>query len=466
MSKERRAIRIGNCSGFFGDRVAAAREMVDGGPLDVLIGDWLAELTMLILAKQKDGTGYARTFVAQMEQVLEPCLTRGIKVVSNAGGLDPHACAQAVADIAAARGLSARIAVVTGDNLMPRIDELRAGGETFVNMDTGETLAEAGLTPLTANAYLGGRPIAQALAGGADIVITGRVTDAALVVGPAIWWHDWPDAPGTPADLDALAGAVLAGHVIECGAQASGGNYAFFTEVPGLEHPGFPIAEVDADGSSVITKHPGTGGMVTVGTVTAQLLYEIGAPAYLNPDVVSRIDTAQLTQIGTDRVRLSGARGEAAPARVKVAMNGVGGYRNTMTLVITGADVEAKADIASRGICGVSLEQARTLDPRALAAASTLDVRELEIDLRTTPFEDPITLAQAQSHLRITVKADDTRAAGRAFSTRVIEATLSSYPGFFTTTPPTDASAFGIYWPTTVDATSVPAHVELVEVTR
>ena len=282
-----RPLRIANCSGFYGDRLAAAREMVDGGPIDVLTGDWLAELTMLVLAKnmlRDNGAGYARTFVTQMEQVMGQCLDRGIKVVSNAGGLTPDRCAEAVAAVAAKLGLDPVIGYVEGDNLVPRLAELRAAGADLANLDTGEPLGDRPV--LTANAYLGGWGIAEALARGADIVITGRVTDAALALGPAAWHHGW-----RRDDWDALAGAVVAGHVIECGAQATGGNFAFFTEVPGLEHPGFPIAEVAADGSSVITKHPGHGGMVSVDTVTAQLLYEIGGPAYLNPDVTARFDS-------------------------------------------------------------------------------------------------------------------------------------------------------------------------------
>ncbi|HEX4904252.1 MAG TPA: acyclic terpene utilization AtuA family protein, partial [Acidimicrobiales bacterium] len=277
-------LRIANCSGFYGDRVAAAREMVDGGPIDVLTGDWLAELTMLILAKnrQRDAsTGFARTFVTQMEQVMGDCLDRGIRVVSNAGGLAPAACAAAVQAVADKLGLSPSIAYVEGDDLLGRLGELRAAGHDLANLDTGEPLGEKQVW--TANAYLGGWGIAEALGRGADIVITGRVTDAAVVIGPAAWHHGW-----ARDDWDALAGALVAGHVIECGPQATGGNYSFFQEVPGLERPGFPIAEVAADGSSVITKHPGHGGLVSVGTVTAQLLYEIGGPAYLNPDVTAR----------------------------------------------------------------------------------------------------------------------------------------------------------------------------------
>src|SRR5437868_5117852 len=265
--------------------------MVEGGPIDVLTGDWLAELTLLILAgnRLKGRPGYAPTFLKQLEEVLGTCLERGIRIVTNAGGLDPAGCATAVAELAAGLGLSAKVAHVTGDDVLGHDLDL-------INLDTGEKLAE---TPLTANAYLGGRPIATALSAGADIVVTGRVTDAALVTGPGIWRYGW-----TPADLDALAGSVVAGHIIECGCQATGGNYSFFQEVPDLAHCGFPIAELHADGSSVITKHPGTGGLVSIGTATAQLLYEIGAPRYLGPDVVNRFDTLALTDDGPDRVRV------------------------------------------------------------------------------------------------------------------------------------------------------------------
>ncbi len=458
-------IRIANCSGFFGDRLSAAQEMVDGGPIDVLTGDWLAELTMLILARQKmkHGNGYARTFLTQMESVLGTCLDRGIAVVSNAGGLDPAALGQGLTELGELLGMPVRVGVVSGDDLMPRLTTLADQGEQFVNLDTGESLRDAGVQPITANAYLGAEPITRALAAGADIVVTGRVTDAALVIGPAAWRHGWDYAAaraGDQATLDALAGALVAGHVIECGAQATGGNYAFFGDVPGLEHPGFPVAEIEADGSCVITKHPGTGGMVTVGTVTAQLLYEIGGPAYLNPDVTADFESIALAQVGRDRVRISGTRGLEPPERLKVAMNYLGGFRNTLTLVLTGLDVEAKADLALRTIAGVGLEQARGLgDPSDLATASALDVAELSVALDATAKDDPELPSDAQSFLRLTVKDPDGKKAGKPFTAPVIEATLSSYPGLFPTTPPGPASPYGVYWPTTVMRDRVPVSV-------
>ena len=298
-------IRIANCSGFYGDRLSAAKEMVEGGPIDVLTGDWLAELTMLILARSqasRPGGGYARSFVTQMEQVMVTCLEKGIKVVSNAGGLDPAGCAAAVAEVADRLGLKPTIAYVDGDNLLPRLGELVASGVDLAHFETGEPIGDTSRF-ISANAYLGCWGIVDALDRGADIVITGRVTDAAVVCGPAAWHHRW-----ARDDWDRLAGAVVAGHIIECGTQATGGNYSFFTEVPGMTRVGFPWAEVAADGSCVIGKHDGTGGEVSVGTVTSQLLYEIGSPAYLGPDVTARFDTIRLEQVARDRVVSQPAR--------------------------------------------------------------------------------------------------------------------------------------------------------------
>jgi hypothetical protein len=463
VSEVRRAVRIANCSGFFGDRIDAAREMVEGGPIDVLTGDWLAELTMLILARQRmkhgAGSGYARTFLTQMEQVLGTCLERGIKVVSNAGGLDPAGCAAALRALATERGLDVRIAYVEGDDLLPRIAELTEAGETFTNLDTGEAFSTFGMPALTANAYLGGRGITAALVAGADVVITGRVTDAALVVGPAAWWHGWDyDDAST---IDALAGAVVAGHVIECGAQATGGNYAFFTEVPGLEHVGFPWAEVAADGSSVIGKHDGTGGLVSVGTVTAQLLYEIGSLDYANPDVTARFDTIALAQVADDRVAITGVQGYAAPSTAKVALNTLGGFRNSASLVLTGLDIEAKADLALRTIAGIPLAQALSATSQENAAASRLDVRELDVRLLRRDREDPRTTADAQAELRLTVKAADPKKVGKAFTAPIVESALGSYPGMFPTAPPAEGTPFGIYWPTTVPAQLVTQTVTI-----
>ncbi|MGY1615480.1 acyclic terpene utilization AtuA family protein [Geodermatophilus sp. SYSU D00691] len=446
----RRPVRIANCSGFYGDRLSAAREMVEGGPIDVLTGDYLAELTMLILwkARRKDPTaGYARTFLAQLEQVLGTCFERGVKIVTNAGGLHPLGLAEAVGDLAARLGVPARVAAVTGDDLLDRLPELQAAGVDLAHLDTGEKLADSGLRPLTANAYLGGWGIAEALAADADVVVCPRVTDASLVVGPAAWWHGW-----RRTDWDALAGAVAAGHVVECGPQATGGNYAFLDEIRDRRAPGFPIAEVAADGSSVITKHPDTGGLVSVGTVTAQLLYEIAEPAYANPDVVAHFDTVALTQEAPDRVRISGTRGSPPPDTLKVALNALGGYRNTMTLVLTGLDVEEKAAWA---------EQLLFDQLGGRGAFAETDVRLLRFDVPDAPTNE-----QATAHLRITVKDADAEKVGRRFSDAAVGLALGGYAGFHATSPPTPESAYGVYWPALVPADAVAHAVHLPDGTR
>jgi hypothetical protein len=426
----KRSVRIANCSGFYGDRLRAARDMVDGGPIDVLTGDYLAELTMLILYKAREknpSAGYARTFLTQMEQVLGTCLDRGIKVVSNAGGLNPAGLAEALTALADGLGLHPRIAWIEGDDILPALDDLQSAGHSIANLDTGQPLAAAAARPVTANAYLGGWGIAAALTDH-DVVICPRVTDASLVVGPAAWWHDW-----SRTDFNALAGAVAAGHVIECGPQATGGNYSRLEEITDRRYPGFPIAEVAADGSSVITKHDGTGGLVSAGTMTAQLLYEIAEPAYLNPDVVAHFDTLALTQDGPDRVRISGTQGSPPPDTLKVAINYIGGYRNTMTLVLTGLDIEAKAAWAEQQLFDIL---------GGHDAFAETDVRLLRFDRPDAPTNE-----QATAHLRVTVKDPDPQLVGRAFSDATMELALGGYAGFHTTTPPSAASVYGVYWP-------------------
>ncbi len=422
-------IRIANCSGFLGDRHTAAYEMVSGGPIDVLTGDYLAELTLAILARQRikdPQRGYARQFLDHMDGVLELCLDRGTKVVVNAGGLNPGGLARAVEGMAQELGRPTTVAAVSGDDLMPRMSEL-AG--RLHHTATGKTFAEMG-EPLTANAYLGGWGIAAALDRGADIVVTGRVSDASLVVGPAAWHHGWK-----PTDFDQVAGAVAAGHVIECGAQATGGNYSFLAEVQGV--PGFPIAEVAEDGTSVITKHPGTGGLVSVGTVTAQLLYEIGAPAYPNPDVVARLDTVALTQDGEDRVRISGTQGFAPPVTTKVAATTHGGYRNSMTMIVAGMDIEAKAEMALEGLW------------TGLGGADQF--ASVDVQLLRTEHEDPPSHEAAFAYLKVTVVDRDADKVGRRFSNAVVELILASYPGFTLTSPPGPAGPVLEYWPSLVE---------------
>ncbi|HVA10209.1 MAG TPA: acyclic terpene utilization AtuA family protein [Acidimicrobiales bacterium] len=426
-------LRIANCSGFFGDRLSAAREMVEGGPIDVLTGDWLAELTMYILHKTRERTGgYARTFLRQLEEVLPTCVERGITIVSNAGGLNPEGLAEAVTELARRQGVVVRVASVSGDDITGRVPDLLKKGHSFTNLDTGETLDPA--APLvTANAYLGGRPIADALAAGADIVVTGRVTDASVIVGPALHAFGWKDD-----DVNSIAGAVVAGHVIECGAQCCGGNYAFFDEVTAPERIGFPIAELHPDGSSVITKHPGTGGIVSVGTVTAQLLYEIGGPRYLSPDAVARFDTIALHQEGSDRVRISGVVGEPPPPDLKVTANLDGGWRNSMTMAITGSLVEQKARLAAAAVWAGIPGGRDAFEETA---------EDLSGDMRGAGI----------AFLRLAVRGGDEAAVGRGFSGAVVETSLASYPGTFFTSAPSGAQAVARYWPTTIPADEVNA---------
>jgi len=438
-------LRIANCSGFYGDRLAAAREMIEDGPIDFLTGDYLAELTMMILwkARHKDNSrGYAVTFLKQMEDVLGLALDRGVKIVTNAGGLNPEGLTNELRDLCQRLGLKAKILHIDGDNLLPQLDDLQAAGHELRNIDTGKSLSEMNVTPLSANAYLGCWGIVEALNQGADVVVCPRVTDASVIAGPAAWHHGWKRN-----DWDQLSGAIVAGHVIECGTQCTGGNYAFFQEVDGLEHPGFPIAEMFQDGSSVITKHAGTGGQVSVGTVTSQLLYEIDKPAYFNPDVVSRFDTIEIEQEGPDRVRLSGIRGEPAPPTMKVCLNYVGGFRNQMTFVMTGLNIPEKVALVERTLH-------HELD------ISKFDL--FDVSLANTAKPDAATNQEAASLLKVTVKSQNPKVVGRAFSSKIVEMVLASYPGLFATTPPTDGSPFGVYWPALIPS-EIPKQVVVSE---
>jgi len=427
-------LRVANCSGFYGDRLSAAREMVEDGPIDFLTGDYLAELTLLILwkMKQKDSDGgYARTFLTQMEEVLGTCLDKGIKIVTNAGGLNPASLAVRMRALSDGLGLQANIAHIEGDDILAKLPDLQASGEELAHLDTGQPLAASGIQPIAANAYLGAWGIVEALNTGADVVICPRVTDASVVVGPAAWHFGWDKS-----DWDRLASSVVAGHILECGAQATGGNYSFFQEVPGLEHPGFPIAEMHADGSFVVTKHEGTGGLVSKGTVTAQLLYEIGSERYMNPDVVARFDTIELEQEGPDRVRVSGVRGEPAPDTTKVCINYLGGFRNTMTFVLSGLDIEEKAKLAEETLFS------------ELGGKDQFD--EVDVRLTRSDKEDPQSNEEAGALLRVTVKDKDAKKVGRAFSAKVIEMALANYPGFHMASGLSSENAFGVYWPALV----------------
>ncbi|MFB7556892.1 acyclic terpene utilization AtuA family protein [Streptomyces brevispora] len=398
-------LRIGNASGFYGDRFDAVREMLTGGPLNILTGDYLAELTMLILGRSRlkdPSRGYATTFLRQLEEGLGLARERGVRIVTNAGGLNPTGLAEAVRELADKVGVPVRVAHVEGDSL-PVPDGY-----------------------LTANAYLGGDGIAACLRAGADVVVTGRVTDAALVTGPATAHFGWG-----PDDHDALAGAVVAGHVLECGTQATGGNYSFFRGHD-LRRPGFPVAEIHADGTSVITKHDGTGGVVDVGTVTAQLLYETGGARYAGPDVTARLDTVRLARQGPDRVRISGVRGEAPPPTLKAGLTRLGGWRGEVVFVLTGLDIEAKAQLVRDQFADAFARAGRQPD-------------EVRWELARTDRADAATEETASALLRLVVRDQEPDVVGRALSGAAIELALGSYPGFHVTAPPGKGAPYGVF---------------------
>ncbi|MFF5705857.1 acyclic terpene utilization AtuA family protein [Streptomyces sp. NPDC012794] len=397
--------------------------MLTGGPLDVLTGDYLAELTMLILGRDRlkdPALGYAKTFLKQLEEGLGLARERGVRIVTNAGGLNPAGLAAAVRALAAEVGVPVSVAHVEGDDLMPY-----------------------GKDALTANAYLGGAGITACLRAGADVVVTGRVTDAALVSGPAAWWFDWG-----PHEYDRLAGAVVAGHVLECGTQATGGNYSFFTGHD-VRRPGFPLAEVSEDGSAVVTKHPGSGGAVTPGTVTAQLLYETQGVRYLGPDVTARLDTVRLAPDGEDRVRISGVRGEPPPTTLKVGVSRVGGWRNEVVFVLTGLDIEAKAALV-----------------RAQLAEALRGVDSVRWTLARTDHADADTEEAASALLRLVVRDPSPDRVGRALTSAAVELALASYPGFHVTAPPGPAQPYGVFTSALVPAGSVPHTAVLEDGTR
>ena len=430
-------IKIANCSGFYGDNLSIAKKMVEGGPIDVLTGDYLAELTMTILYNQKmkrgENLGYVGTFIKQFREVAKLCDDKKIKIVSNAGGLNPASMANEVENIIKELELDLKVAYIDGDDLMPRLDELSSSGEKLKNIDKNNDLFSYEKKPVTANAYLGAWGIKEALDNDADVVICPRVTDAAVVIGPAAWKFNW-----SRNDYDQLAGALAAGHVIECGAQATGGNYSFFKEVPSFKDIGYPIAEINEDGSFIITKHPNTGGLVSVGTVTAQLLYEIGSPAYVNPDVISHFDTLKIEQESKDRVLISGCRGSSPPKDHKVCINLAGGFRNGTELLLTGLDIEEKAKLITETIFD------------SVGGKEQFD--KVDIQLHRTDKENPESNEQAQAFLRIDVMSEDPDLVGRLFSAKITELALANFPGWTGRSGVVPSGPYIEYWPALVDS--------------
>ena len=439
-------IKIANCSGFYGDKLSAAKDLVDGGPIDVLTGDYLAELTMAILFGQKmqrgEDKGYVGTFLKQINQIAKSCKEKNIKIVSNAGGLNPKSMAIEIEKILKEQSIDMKVAYIDGDDLMPTISNLKKSGEEFKNIDKGKKLDESGYSPLTANAYLGAWGIKEALDKGADIVVCPRVTDAAVVIGPAAWKFNWKRN-----NYDALAGALAAGHIIECGCQATGGNYAFFKEVESFDNVGYPIAEIYDDGSFYVTKHPDTGGLVSTGTVTAQLLYEINSPAYVNPDVIAHFDTLKIEEVEKDKVYVSGCRGSSPPDKHKVCINLAGGFRNGMEIILTGLDIEDKAKVFTDALFN------------SVGGRKQFD--DVSIQLHRTDKENPNSNEEAMASLLVSVKSKDQNLVGRLFSAKIIELALANIPGFFAQGGVKSSGPVIIYWPALVDSKYIKEKVHV-----
>ncbi len=433
------SVRIANMSGFYGDRLSAAKEMVEGGEIDFLTGDYLAELTMAILHKakmKKPELGYARSFVKQMESVMGSCMDKGIKVVVNAGGLNPKGLATALESLADSLGLHPVIASIAGDNLMPRMEELAKNGAKLTHLDSGIDLVESGMLPVSANAYLGCWGIVDALKRGADIVVTGRVADTSVVMGPAAFHFGWEET-----NWDALAGAAVAGHIIECGAQTSGGNYSNFEEVQNWNHVGFPIASISEDGSSVISKHENTGGLISVGTVTAQLVYEINAPSYITPDVVAHFDTITLKQVGENKVSVAGIKGSPATTSSKVTVNCMGGFQNAMTFYFAGLQNDKKVDIFKKQFL------------HHIGGEDCFD--QIRFDYFPTNKDNPQTNEEALATLKVSVVDNDPQKAGKLFTSKIIELALCSVPGFSISAAPGPAKPRIVHFPALIDKTHI-----------
>lgn len=453
-------VRIASGQGFWGDDLEAPVRQVEGGPVDYLILDYLAEVTMSIMQKQRSrnpSAGYARDFVPLIERIFPACVRRGIKVVSNAGGVNPAECARAVAEVGRRAGVGgrARIGVVSGDDLMDRLDDLLAGGHDLRNMETDEPLMSVRNRVRSANVYFGARPIVQALRGGALVVVTGRSTDTALTCAPMAhefgWrWDAW----------DLLASGVVAGHINECGAQASGGNcLADWWTIPNLAEVGLPIIEAHENGDFVVTKHPGLGGTVSQRTVKEQILYEMGDPAtYVTPDVIADFTTIRLAGDGEDRVRVHGVGGRAPTRFLKVSIAYSAGFKAVGTLVYAWPDAPAKAQAAA------AILQER-LDRLGLAFDRVL-VELVGWDATHGPLvgEPPPDLPEVQ--LRVGVRCAD-RTAVERFTREIAPLVLTGPPsvtGFAGGRPRVEEIV--AYWPALIDRTVVEPHlsVEFVEV--
>ncbi len=450
-----RVVRVASGQGFWGDSLDAPRQQVEGGPVDYLMLDYLAEVTMSILQKQKErdpAMGYARDFLGAVESVLPAVIGRGVRVIANAGGVNPESCATAVLDVAARHGADGRlrVGVVTGDDLLPRLDELLDGGHELRNMDTGEPLSAIRDRVLSANAYIGSTPIVEALGRGANVVVTGRSTDTALTMAPLRYEFGWG-----AEEWDKLAAGIVAGHILECGAQCSGGNCLYdWRDVPDLADVGYPIAEASADGSFVVTKHRGTGGRVSFHTVAEQLVYEMGDPhAYITPDVVADFTSIRLEELGPDRVRVYGIAGRPATDKLKVSIAFRSGWKAVGTLVYAWPDAYEKAQAAERVL------RAR-LDRLGLAFDELL-VEYVGVNATHGALAGPPPADLAEVQLRVGVRGPDRKAVER-FTREIAPLVLNGPPsvtGFAGGRPKVEEVV--AYWPALVDKTVVTPKVEV-----
>jgi hypothetical protein len=452
---QNRIVRVASGQGFWGDWLDAPRRQVEGGPVDYLMLDYLAEVTMSILQKQKERDprmGYARDFIGAMESVLPAVVDRGVRVVANAGGVNPVSCAHAVLDVARQRGATGKlqVGVVTGDDLLPRLDELIATGHPLANMETGEPLETVRDRVLSANAYIGSTPIVEALARGANVVVTGRSTDTALTMAPLRHEFGW-----AADDWDRLAAGIIAGHIIECGAQCSGGNCLYdWRNVPDLANVGYPIVEASADGTFVVTKHPGTGGRINVPSVSEQLVYEMGDPrSYITPDVVADFTSIRLAPDGEDRVRVFGITGRPATEKLKVSIAYRAGFKAVGSLVYAWPDALEKAQLADRVL------------------RERLDNMRLHFDQLLTEYvgvsaaHGPLSVSTGEApevQWRIGVRSSDRKAVER-FTREIAPLVLNGPPtvtGFAGGRPKVEEIV--AYWPALVDKTVVLTKVEIL----
>jgi hypothetical protein len=451
----KRLVRVAAGQGFWGDWLEAPRRQVEGGPVDYLMLDYLAEVTMSILQKQKErdtSMGYARDFVGAMDSIMPAVTQRGVRVIANAGGVNPPACAAAVRELARRRGgPPLRIGVVTGDDLLPRLDELIEGGHPLANMETGAALDDVRDRVLSANAYIGSSPIVEALARGAQVVVTGRSTDTALTMAPLRHEFGWAEG-----DWDRLAAGIVAGHIIECGAQCSGGNcLRDWRDIPNLADVGYPIVEATADGSFAITKHPGTGGRISRATVTEQLVYEMGDPrSYITPDVIADFTTIKLEEGGPDRVRVHGIKGRPPTDKLKVSIAYRAGFKAVGTLVYAWPDALEKAQLADR----VLRERLGRLGLRFDAMVTEfVGASATHGPLANPPAELP------EVQLRIGVRADDKVPVER-FTREIAPLVLNGPPsvtGFAGGRPKVEEIV--AYWPALIDKRVVSTSVEVLE---